>query len=271
MWQSLYLYCDDGQDVHSAADCLRKSLIALEFELYDPFSLIPGKAYKQARRFFIAPQRGRWVRIIGDVDEDLLPMMSEVGLCLLLKLQGDTEQIHTYHRGEAVDLIPALMPHLVNGCTPRDMERVLVTKYEPFLEDPDSDTIIPAAALPEDVREMAKSLNANHITKLFNKLMNKISKRLPVDEDGARELLRGGAQPGWGSAGGQRIIALVKCLTLPGNYWREPDFVTLRDAYQQHLRRRRKPNVTLLPGDRQTMEGVPDALDYLAVYGGKVE
>ena len=31
------------------------------------------------------------------------------------------------------------------------------------------------------------------------------------------------------------------CLTVP-NDWREPDFTTLRDAHQLHLRRQRRPN-----------------------------
>jgi hypothetical protein len=57
-------------------------------------------------------------------------------------------------------------------------------------------------------------------------------------------------------------------LTIPSD-WQEPDFVTLRDAYQLHERRRRNPNAPLYPGDAEAMEAVSDALDYIVLYAGK--
>jgi hypothetical protein len=78
------------------------------------------------------------------------------------------------------------------------------------------------------------------------------------------ELLR---KPDWNSAGGARIRALADCLNIPN--WQAPDFVTLRDAYALHERRRRSPNATPYPGDAEALAAVPDALDYTPVYYGK--
>ncbi len=77
-----------------------------------------------------------------------------------------------------------------------------------------------------------------------------------------------GNGPNWNSPGGRRLHALMRCLTVP-DHWREPDFGVLRDAYQLHSRQQRKPDARLYPGDDATMNRVPDALDYVPVYGGR--
>ena len=59
----------------------------------------------------------------------------------------------------------------------------------------------------------------------------------------------------------------MDCLRIPN--WRDPDFVTLRDAYALHERRRRSPKATLYPGDAETLAAVPDALAYTPIYAGK--
>jgi hypothetical protein len=87
------------------------------------------------------------------------------------------------------------------------------------------------------------------------------------NETAVQNLLQGD-RPDWNSAGGVQIRALMDCLTVPPG-WQMPDFVTLRDAFQLHERRRRNPNATLYPGDSEAMAAVPDALDYIAVYAGK--
>ncbi len=84
------------------------------------------------------------------------------------------------------------------------------------------------------------------------------------DSEEAREMLR---QPDWNSSGGARIQALMHCLRIPA--WRDPDFVTLRDAYALHIRRRRSPTAVLYPGDAEALAAVPNALSYTPVYAGK--
>jgi hypothetical protein len=123
-------------------------------------------------------------------------------------------------------------------------------------------------ALPDDVRAMAENLNPKQIDRMFGKWMKRVSKRLAGDEAGARALLRGDAVD-WNSDGGRQIQALMACLDIPPDSWRYPDFTTVRDAYQLHLRRKRRPDARLLPGDAEAMQAVPDALDYTPVYMGK--
>ncbi len=66
----------------------------------------------------------------------------------------------------------------------------------------------------------------------------------------------------------QRVRAIAGVLRLPDN-WRLPTWETVRDAYQVHRLRARNPRMALMPGDKESMEAVPDALDYLPVYMGK--
>ena len=42
----------------------------------------------------------------------------------------------------------------------------------------------------------------------------------------------------------------------------------MRDAYQVHRLRQRAPRLMLMPGDKETLDAVPDALDYTPVYLG---
>jgi len=266
MWWSLYLYCDD---LHTVADALRKTIIALGYELYDPFGMImPGKGYDDAIRLFVAPPQRRWVRVLGDVDKRLLDELSGKWLCLLLHLNADRSEIYTYKDGISLPVVDALTPYLRDDRTPEHLQAALDGTYDAPISHNDQPAI-PMAALPDDVKQMADKLNPGQITKLFNKWMKRVSKRLDGDADAAHDLLRG-TGPDWSSQAGQRLRAVVDCITLPSPYWRVPDFVTLRDAYQLHARRQRKPNATLFPGERQQLEALPEALSYVPVYGGKV-
>ncbi len=128
---------------------------------------------------------------------------------------------------------------------------------------------VPLDALPEDVQEMAQDVDLSQAQQMFDKIGGKLLQDVQRgDAEAARKLLGGGEDaPDWNSAGGQRLRALMACLDLPQN-WLAPDFVTLRDAYQLHARKQRKPTARLYPGDAEAMAAVPDALDYLPVYGG---
>jgi hypothetical protein len=105
--------------------------------------------------------------------------------------------------------------------------------------------------------------------KMFERLSAGLAQRSgnTGNEAAVQNLLQGN-QPQWNSAGGAQIRKLLADLTIPSG-WQEPDFVTLRDAYQLHQRRRRNPNAPLYPGDADAMEAVSDALDYITVYAGK--
>jgi hypothetical protein len=262
-WRNLYLLCDDQNRIVAA---LQKSLTALGYTLYDPFGLIPGKAYEQTARIFVAPPMNNWTRILGDIDDANIPSLSGLGFLVSTAIREDAVEIIAYSDGEPVDVLSALASHLRDGVTADDLQHAL--SGENVSATDSAEEAIPISALPQDVQAMADQLNPKHVNKLFNKFMGKVGKRISGDGDSARDLLRGTA-PDWNSHSGQTIRAVMDCLTIPRDYWRTPDFVTLRDAYQLHIRRQRKPDARLYPGDAETMNAVPNALDYTPIYGGK--
>lgn len=248
---------------------MRESLNALGYQSFNPFGSMPGKAYPQSVRLFVAPAAEGWVRVLGGLDEAQLHLISPTLLCLYLTLDGATAGITVFENGTQAGANP-LQPYLREGRTLADMERVLAggSLGEPFLSVQKSKADLPLDVLPQDVQAMAGQVNAAQAQKLFSSLSGNFMKRFGKgDVEGAQALI-GGSQADWSSAGGQQLAALAACLTLPEN-WRTPDFTSLRDAYQLHERRRRNPKAMLYPGDAEAMAAVPEALSYIPVYGGK--
>jgi hypothetical protein len=272
MWQNLYLYSDSAPAPAEIAETLRAVLIEDGYESYDPFAAMPGKSYPLQRRLFIAPSVQGWTRILGDTDESLMPALSTHGLCLRCAFDGTAAQIVVYDGGIPVDARAALTAHLAGDCSENNLALILSGELEPAHADNNrlSDTSMPLEALPEDVQAMAENLNPKHINRMFDKWMKRVNKRLGSDASGARDLLRGQSMD-WSTAGGRQIQALMDCLGMPSGSWRSPDFTTLRDAYQIHLRRQQRPNASLFPGDAEAMQAVPDALDYTPLYMGKAD
>ena len=252
---SLYLP-DAGSIAASIAETIRAALTALGYEFYNPFGLIPGKAYPQAVRLFDAPARGGWTRVLGTPDPALLPPLSQIAPCLLVQLDGEDAQIEVYADGAAASPETALASYLR---TPDCLE------HEPA---PEVDSLklggVALDALPGDVQALAQRVDLKQADAMFARLSGTLMPDAPPDRAESRHLLR---HPDWDSAGGRKIRVLLGCLSIPG--WREPDFVTLRDAYALHERRRRSPNATLYPGDAEALAAVPAALEYTPIYAGK--
>ena len=247
---------------------LQEALVALGYELYDPFEQIGGRAYTHSIKMFVAPVVGGWARILGVTDARIVPAASTVGLCLSVQLDDDGDWIAAYRDGVEVELGEALKPHIRAALTLADLERTLARSY--IRMDAKADDLpVPAHVLPEDVREMARSLDSRRVNRWFNRVLGRAGRRIAGDPSAAYELLTGD-QVDWDSPGGQKIRAVLACLTVPDT-WRAPDFVTLRDAYQLRLRRRNHPNAPLYPGDAEAMAAVPNALDYAPVYAGLAE
>src|SRR5215213_3311639 len=116
-WSSLYLPCDDELRV---ASTLHESLTALGYKLFDPFGIIPGKAYPKAVRLFVAPPTGSWIRVIGTPDDGQLANMSQIAPCLALALDGQQADIRVY-AGGAETPVDALAPYLRAGRTVDDI------------------------------------------------------------------------------------------------------------------------------------------------------
>lgn len=260
-WDSLYLPYVDPDTV---ASTLRQALEQLGYTLYDPFGLMPARSYGRVVRLFVSPPVDGWLRVIGTPDPRLLMPLSGMTPCLYLGLQGDEAIIEVYARGGLRQADVELRKYLRPPHKLHDLKQAL---YAELSDDKNGNSGV-FANLPDDIQALGDQVDSRQAQKMFDRLSRNLLKKAGSDDqtaDAARELMN---PPDWSSAGGQRIRAVVACLTLPDN-WREPDFVTLRDAYQLHARRRRKPDARLYPGDDDVMARVPDALDYIPVYGGQ--
>lgn len=264
-WNFLYSRSEDAEAV---SQLLQRSLTDLGYTLYNPFGLIPGKAYTRSVRLFVAPSGNGWVKIIGEPDERLLANLSQNSLVLYTALDKAQADIRAYLNGNPADLVSALTPFLRPNLTPDDLRRALETTSNVIQDDPQSSGL-PFDALPDNIKGMAGNVNSGQAQKMFNRLSGDLMKKVAGtgQADAARALVSGGDSPDWNSSGGAQIKALMSCLTLLDN-WREPDFDTLRDAYQLHERRRRNPNARAYPGDDKIMAKVPDALIFTPIYGG---
>jgi hypothetical protein len=249
------LPCADNEKV---ADTLNDALNTLGYQRFNPFGLIPGKAYPQAVRLFVAAARDGWTRVIGEPDTALLAPLSLLAPCLLVSLDGDEATFTAYNEGDASTPEIAFPPYTHE----HDCIRLSL-----LISQASNSAALGGVALdmlPDDVQNLAQKVDLKQAGKMFNRLSGNLAPKSGGDAS-ANDLLR---LPEWNSVGGTRIAALMNCLRIPN--WRDPDFVTLRDAYALHERRRRSPKAALYPGDAETMQSVPDALSYTPVYAGKM-
>jgi hypothetical protein len=266
-WNSLFWLSNDSEGV---ARALCDSLTALGYELFNPFGLIPGKAYPHSVRLFVALPVDGWVKVIGALDERQLSLLKTHNPYLYLTLNEDQAAIRVFVDGQPVEAEPILVNHLKPGLTAADLQAALrrphIAKVSPLDEAVGG---VPMEALPQDVQALARQVNPRDAQRLISRLSEGLLKRTggEAQASAARALIEDPHEPDWNSPGGILIRALMNCLTLPIN-WREPDFITLRDAYALHERKRRNPNARAYPGDDDVMAQVPDALSYIPVYGG---
>jgi hypothetical protein len=262
-WCSLFLPSENANQVVTA---LQASLERLGYTAFNPFGLMPGLTYPRAVRLFVAPAQAGWVRVIGEPDEAQLPILSQKMPCLLVELNGAQERVEALVEGWTQPLASALAPYLKPNVSVEMLERALSASISPMSSGA-SDVEFFNQALPDSVK--TANVDMRQAQKMFDRLSAGLTQRSgnTGKEAAARDLLQG-QRPDWNSAGGTRIRGLMDCLTIPPG-WGSPDFVTLRDAYQLHERRRRTPNAMLYPGDAEAMADVPNALDYAVVYAGK--
>jgi len=273
LWCSLYLTCaDDSLTAKTVADSLNLALAGQGYTAYDPFGLIPGRVYDENVKLFVSPAEG-WVRVLVEenMPQSLLKELSQTYTCLFIRVENpDTSTIQVYQEGKLnEDRISALAPFLREGKNPQDLHSAL-TKTEITIIEPENanEGFIPADALPEDIQRMAKNVDANNMNQMFSKVTSGLFGKMNADADAANALVEQAKQMNWNSPQGWKIRSLINLLTMPAN-WRDPNFVTLRDAYSLHARKQRKPDARLYPGDAEAMRAVPDALDYIPVYAGK--
>jgi len=270
-WHSLFLLSDDQETVHSQ---LKATLQDAGFRLYNPFGLMPGIAYPRTVRTFIAPPVGRWTRILiestepNDLDH-IVYSLSQQTICLYVSLQGSQGIVEVYEAGAAAaqpfDLLAA---HLRAGISADEWGRAWQGDMVlPQIGNPAGDVgAIPFDQLPPDVQMMASGLRTNNIQQMFGKLTDQLMG--VQNRQAASDMMKDA--PDWNSPDGQRVRGILSCL-VPADSWREPDFPTLRTAYPLYVRLERSPEAPRYPGDDEAMQMVPDALDYVPVYGGQDE
>ncbi|MEZ4668153.1 MAG: hypothetical protein R3E39_09570 [Anaerolineae bacterium] len=267
-WNCLFLPLADAASVITAA---QDSLTQLGYTLYNPFGLMPGKSYARTVRLFVAPSRAGWVKIIGEFDERQLSQISQIAPCLYATLQGKVSNIRIFHDKHPAEPEIVFETHLKTGFSAAHIQDAMQEKYPKIIPNDLPESGLPFDALPDNVKAMADKVNPGQAQKMFARLTGDVLKKVGSvgdQADAARALVNNQDAPDWNSAGGLKIQALINCLTIPAN-WRDPDFNTLRDAYQLHARRQRNPNARAYPGDDDVMAQVPDALDYTPVFGGQ--
>ena len=85
--------------------------------------------------------------------------------------------------------------------------------------------------------------------------------------DQAQALVRGDGAD-WDSIPGRRLRAVAALLSIPED-WRTPPYEDVREAYHVARLLARNPKAKLLPGEREALAAVPDAIQYTPVYVGK--
>lgn len=271
-WFNLYLTSAESPPSSSeVAALLRAALEASGYTTYDPFGGVLGRAYPQTVRLFVAPVRANWVRVLANdpIPNGILQTVSRRSVCLWLYTNGDALQTDVYTNGQrADDPAFALAPFLREGKLPTDLRSALNQPDITIIDADPPDTYLPTDALPEDMQRMAQDIDPKAMNRMFDRIAGNIFGRTSGDRDAASDMLNSARPFNWNSPAGWKVRAMMDMLTVPDT-WREPDFVTLRDAYSLHARRQRKPDARLYPGDQRTLDAVPDALKYTPIYAGK--
>jgi hypothetical protein len=279
-WYSFYLSPSDG-----IGEAIRALLTQQGFLPFDPFPGGTGtpNGLKETVRYFVAPAHDGWVRVFAAQPADhLLPDLS-TALAQPVLYSWLTDQaggMVLFAQGEDHDEAAAFEPYRRPNRTSEDMTKAFAGDLAvPAIESKEPPVaMIGLDSLPPELQERVKEkVNPKQANKLMDKLSGNIFNRLGKeageskdDQELAREMLAHATpqHDSWNSLNGQRLRAIASVLTLPDN-WREPSFEALRAAYQVHRLRQRSPRMPLMPGDKEALQAVPDALDYQPIYMGR--
>ncbi len=249
VWSSLYFRTDDMAAVTKA---LTAAASIAGYTAFNPFTGAPSRTWPKVLRLFVAPAQGGWVRVLGQPDSAMLSDLSFCAPLLWAELEGDRGRLDAWEHGKAKRVED------IFGLAPADTDTL-----PPTAPVPDTGGNV-FDALPEDVKAM--NTNPKQAQAMLDRLSGGLLKKAGGDQAAAAAALQGNP-PQWDSREGRRVAALLDGLGIPN--WAQPDFITLRDAYQLHLRRQLRPSATLYHGDQEAMDAVPNALDYEPVYAGK--
>ncbi|WP_119065194.1 hypothetical protein [Aggregatilinea lenta] len=277
-WHSLYLPLADAAPV---AEALQSLLKADGYRAYDPF---PGgmgtpPGLREMIRLFVAPPQDGWVRVLGEIPDTVIDALSaQLGVPVLHGwLSAEDGGFAVVQDGTRHTDPEAVAKMVAPGKSPDQLRRAFAGELPVPVLDSDQPPVVALGmdALPPDLqaRVQQKNVNPDKAARMFEKmsggLLRKVSGGGDDDEQAqARAMMMGQQHNIWNSLAGQRMRAAAEVLGLLAS-WRTPAYEAVRDAYQVHRLRERSPRLMLMPGDKEAMQAVPDALAYMPVYFGR--
>jgi hypothetical protein len=279
-WYRLFLPTADAGPVAAA---LASTLGAQGYAPYDPFPGGTGTppGLTALTRMFVAPPQEGWVVVLGEFPDSLLPDFSRAIHPPVIYgwLTDQSGGFALYQDGTRHDDPGVFAPCLRPGQTLDTLRRAFAGEIKVEVLESGQPPVVAlgADALPPELRQMAEDQGADpdKAGKMFGKVSGKLFDRLSrqsgasaEEQEQARAMFMGGGHDNWNSLNGQRARAIARVLNLPAN-WRLPTWTQVREAYQAYRLRQRAPRMALLPGDKEAMAAVPNALDYIPVYMGK--
>ncbi|MGQ9910173.1 MAG: hypothetical protein ACUVS2_15210 [Candidatus Flexifilum sp.] len=279
-WNMLYAAADDQTAV---VDALVRALTMSGYQIYDAYGSAFPPAFARAVRSFVAPSIGGWTRIVGEIDSGVLPLLSidhplieariaagetEAGVEVSLTVWLDGSALDADAAAAAAALGRGWLAFIAAGIARLNAPETAASA-DPPPQSAGPSGFVPREVLPGYARGLFDDLNPEQAGSLFNRMTASLADRFGrAQMDAARNLLQPRAID-W-TAGRPAILAALLSELYGGSAaWRDPDFVTLRDAYQLHIRRRERPGAPLYPGDAEALAAVPDALAYVPVYAGR--
>jgi hypothetical protein len=275
-WYSVYIPTTAAETV---AQALQSVLVAQGFTTYDPFPGGTGTltGLSASVRQFVAPTQEGWVRVLGQPFDDALAEFGEaVKLPILYAwLTEQNSGFVLFREGERHRTPEAFELFLRPEHTLDELCSAFEGKTKVDVID-SGEGEAADSVLPADLRQFAQQqgVDDKKASKVVERLSASLFSKLggegqEIDQEQARELFAGGGRDPWNSLAGQRIRAIAALLRFPAN-WRTPAWDTVREAYQIYRLQERNPRMALMPGDREAMKAVPNALRYIPVYLGKV-
>jgi hypothetical protein len=265
------------------ADQLRAILQSAGYTLYDPF---PGGSsapigLQQRTRAFLTPARDDWARLIFAPGESWgEALVSEIAAAFNMPLLAaellspEERRVAVYRPGQPGDAsLEALAPFLRPGLAAADVRRALAGQSGAGAPSGKS------SDLPPELQQFAdaQGVDSKQVDRLMRQMTRKVFNRLG-DQDSDAEKMQtqakaaltgaGKSDVDWSSGAGRNLLAAMACLSVPDD-WHQPDWKTLTAAYQVARQLQRDPRSPLLPGDKEALAALSNALDFIPFYSGK--
>lgn len=272
LWQTLLFH--HGNSAIALGETIKAWAKSSGYKPYDPF---PGGlgapiGHVSRLRMFLAPTLDTWQRLhIAPQDSlpsDLLENLSASSVDVLHIQVPNPEEFSVQRLGHMLNDWESFVQLLKTDKTIQDLQFAATKALVTGAAEP--------ANLPPELQQMAteQGLKAGDVEKLMGKMSKRVFKKAAkhdtaADIEQAQAALSGQTVVmDWGSLAGQRLSAVMDCLTVPDVYWRDPAWATLTGAYQV-ARQQKRGRDMLLPNDEEKLQAVPNVLDFELLYFSK--